>query len=141
MARAEQRPEGKLFETDFLLGVCDGHRMGGLRFKAQPEGPFLDDSHKFAAPPWISLRQLESISMRLEEEDAHSGRGPRSVVLGRRRVWSMKTGNCGLPNFRALVMGMKQRRQGSREVLANRRPAHFARSGFQSWGLKQRVRR
>jgi serine/threonine-protein kinase HipA len=72
MARAEQRPERNLFETDFLLGVYDGHRMGGLRFKVQPEGPFLDDNQQFAAPPWTSLRQLESISMKLEEEDAHA---------------------------------------------------------------------
>ncbi len=33
MARLDHRPEQTLFETDYLLGVYDGNRMGGLRFK------------------------------------------------------------------------------------------------------------
>lgn len=33
LARVEAREEHKLFETDYLLGVFDGHRMGALRFK------------------------------------------------------------------------------------------------------------
>lgn len=70
MARGEQRPAKKLFETDFLLGVFDGHRMGGLRFKTEPDGPFLNDDVEMASPPWTSLRQLEEISLRLEEDDA-----------------------------------------------------------------------
>jgi serine/threonine-protein kinase HipA len=32
-ARNENREEKKLFETDYLLGVYDGHRMGALSFK------------------------------------------------------------------------------------------------------------
>ncbi len=36
-ARLTERKENKLFETDFLLGVFDGHRMGGLRFKTDHE--------------------------------------------------------------------------------------------------------
>src|SRR5262245_55883626 len=31
LARAEGRPERALRELDYLLGVYDGHRMGGLR--------------------------------------------------------------------------------------------------------------
>lgn len=34
LARSEGRTESNLFETDYLLGVFDAHRMGGLRFKA-----------------------------------------------------------------------------------------------------------
>jgi serine/threonine-protein kinase HipA len=33
LARNEKRPEKKLLESDFLLGVYDGNRMGALRFK------------------------------------------------------------------------------------------------------------
>ncbi|MDR0866796.1 MAG: type II toxin-antitoxin system HipA family toxin [Candidatus Symbiothrix sp.] len=44
---------------DFLLGVHDRHRMGGLRFKEQEEDEFLNNEKAFAAPPWASLRELE----------------------------------------------------------------------------------
>lgn len=69
-ARIDQRKAEKLFETDYLLGVYDAHRMGGLRFKLDPLGPFLDDDQLQASPPWTSIRELEQISLRLEDEDA-----------------------------------------------------------------------
>ena len=69
MARNEYRTEQKLFETDYLLGVYDGHRMGALRFKLEEDGPFLNDNRVMASPPWVSIRELEQISLRLEEED------------------------------------------------------------------------
>ena len=37
-AKKEQRDERILFESDFLLGVFDGNRMGGLRFKLEEDG-------------------------------------------------------------------------------------------------------
>ena len=48
-----------LFGIDFLLGVHDSHRMGGLRFKESAEGEFLSNDQRLAAPPWTSLRDLE----------------------------------------------------------------------------------
>ncbi|OBX25712.1 serine/threonine-protein kinase HipA [Gelidibacter algens] len=69
LARVEAREEHKLFETDYLLGVFDGHRMGALRFKLEEAGPFLNDNETMASPPWTSLRELEQISLRLEDED------------------------------------------------------------------------
>lgn len=68
-ARKDQRTNQNLFETDFLLGVFDGHRMGGLRFKSEEGGPFLDDNRVMASPPWTSIGELEQISLRLEDED------------------------------------------------------------------------
>jgi serine/threonine-protein kinase HipA len=68
MARLEQRNEAHLFETDFLLGVYDGHRMGGLRFKLSPEGPFLDSNTVMATPPWTSIRELAKVSLLLEDD-------------------------------------------------------------------------
>ena len=70
LARKEERKTNKLFETDFLLGVFDGHRMGALRFKLDKDGSFLNDNEKLASPPWTSIRQLEQISLRLEEDDS-----------------------------------------------------------------------
>ncbi|WP_421753641.1 type II toxin-antitoxin system HipA family toxin [Croceimicrobium sp.] len=69
LARKEQRREVNLFETDYLLGVYEGHRMGGLRFKLSPDGPFLDNNKEMASPPWVSIRELEQISLRLKDEN------------------------------------------------------------------------
>jgi serine/threonine-protein kinase HipA len=69
LARIEKRQEQKLFETDYLLGVFDGHRMGALRFKLDENGPFLNDNKELASPPWTSLRELEQISLKLEEDN------------------------------------------------------------------------
>lgn len=68
-ARAENRPKNALYESDYLLGVYDGHRMGGLRFKLDPEGEFLDNNRIHASPPWAFLRDLEYASLQIEKDD------------------------------------------------------------------------
>jgi len=67
-AKEDKRAPKTLFETDYLLGVYDPHRMGALRFKCA-DGPFLDDNPKHSTPPWTSLRELEAISFRLEQDN------------------------------------------------------------------------
>jgi serine/threonine-protein kinase HipA len=69
LAREQSRRPRRLMELDFLLGVYDGHRVGGLRYKID-DGPFLDDNVDLASPPWTSLRELEQASLHLEEEGA-----------------------------------------------------------------------
>ena len=69
LAREEGRTPRRLTEVDHLLGVYDGHRLGGLRFRVQG-GPFLDDNDKLASPPWTSLRELEQASLHLEQDGA-----------------------------------------------------------------------
>lgn len=69
-AKLEGREVRTLFESDYLLGVFDGHRMGGLRFKLEQDGVFLNNHKKMATPPWTSLRELEYASLQLEKEDA-----------------------------------------------------------------------
>jgi len=70
LAKQENRNEKIYFESDYLLGVFDGHRMGGLRFKLDPSGEFLNNNKEMASPPWTSLRELEYASLQLENEDA-----------------------------------------------------------------------
>ena len=70
MARSAKQPEKVLRESDYLLGVFDGHRMGALRFKEDPDGPFLNNNKTLASPPWTSIRELEQISLRLEDDNA-----------------------------------------------------------------------
>ena len=67
LARKENRSPKNLFESDFLLGVYDLHRMGALRFKLDPEGEFLDNNKDYSAPPWSSIRDLEYASLELEK--------------------------------------------------------------------------
>ncbi len=69
MARMENRTARELSESDYLLGVFDGHRMGALRFKTNGEGPFLNDNNEMASPPWTSLRKLEEASLKFEEDN------------------------------------------------------------------------
>jgi serine/threonine-protein kinase HipA len=69
-ARKEGRRPTKLLESDYLLGVHDRYRMGGLRFKTDPDGPFLDDDASMPAPPFTSLRSLEEASLQFENADA-----------------------------------------------------------------------
>ena len=68
-ARNEGRENKTLFESDYLLGVFDGHRMGALRFKTDSNGEFLDDNKRNASPKWASLRDLEYASLQLEKDD------------------------------------------------------------------------
>jgi serine/threonine-protein kinase HipA len=69
-AKEQGRDEHMLFETDFLLGVFDGHRMGAVRFKLGEDGPFMNDQKKMATPPWTSLRELEHARLQLEQDDS-----------------------------------------------------------------------
>lgn len=68
IARQEERRPLALLESDFLLGVYDGNRMGGLRFKLEQDGPFLGHEQGLAAPPWVRLRELENASLQLEND-------------------------------------------------------------------------
>lgn len=60
-------------DSDFLLGVYDRSRMGGLRFKV--DGEFRDNDHGSAAPPWSSIRELEQASLFLEKDGSESDPG------------------------------------------------------------------
>ncbi|MDR3284678.1 MAG: HipA domain-containing protein [Treponema sp.] len=69
-ARREGRMPCALHESDFLLSVYDGSRMGALRLKLSPGGDFLDNNASQAVPPWISIRNLEYASLCLEQADS-----------------------------------------------------------------------
>jgi len=61
-------PRYRLHESDYLLGVHDAYRSGALRVKLQEAGPFLDNQHDAAAPPFVRLRELEAASRALEDD-------------------------------------------------------------------------
>ena len=70
--KADEKPR-KLLESDYLLGVYDEARMGGLRFKTELDGDFLSNDRENATPPWTSLRELEQASIAFESDDAGLG--------------------------------------------------------------------
>ncbi len=70
LAREKGRKERQLLESDYLLGVHDQHRMGGLRFRLSQDGPFLDNNNEYASPPLTFLRELEQASLALEKDNA-----------------------------------------------------------------------
>ena len=63
------RSSARLSELDYLLGVHDSFRMGGIRFKAAESDNFLDDNDEFAAPPMTSLRELEYAAIQIEKDE------------------------------------------------------------------------
>jgi serine/threonine-protein kinase HipA len=66
-ARQEGQRPRTLTEWDCLLGVHDETRLGALRFRVSPDGPFVDSDARLAAPPITSLRELQSASLQFEE--------------------------------------------------------------------------
>ena len=69
LAKKEGRNPKRLTDLDYLLGVYDETRMGGLRFCKSEEGPFLSNDEKLATPPWTTLRKLESASLAFEKNN------------------------------------------------------------------------
>ncbi len=69
LAEREGRKPTKLLDSDYLLGVYDETRMGGIRLKLDVDGPFLSDDKETAVPPWASLRTLEEASRHFEKDE------------------------------------------------------------------------
>ena len=69
-AQKEARKPHKLYDSDYLLGVYDATRMGGIRFKLDPNGPFLSDDRETQVPPWATLRTLEKASRNFENDES-----------------------------------------------------------------------
>lgn len=69
-AAQEAREQGKtaatLYDIDFLLGVYDESRMGALRFKTKPAGPFLDNTKVYPAPHWANIKELQQAAAIIE---------------------------------------------------------------------------
>ena len=68
-ARHEGRKPRALLESDYLIGVRDETRMGGLRYSLEEGGVFQSSDRSLAAPPWTELRALEAAAIAFEDED------------------------------------------------------------------------
>lgn len=68
-AKEHQEKAPVLYDTDYLLGVYDECRMGALRFKIDPKGPFLDNNEATPTPPWSSIRELHYAATIMENDE------------------------------------------------------------------------
>jgi serine/threonine-protein kinase HipA len=68
-AERENQTSRTLFEVDFLLLVDDVARQGAMRFKAEPDGPFLAPEDGVRIPPLIELPRLLSAAERVANEE------------------------------------------------------------------------
>ena len=68
-AKEEGKLAPNLNDIDFLLGVYDECRMGALRFKLNPDGPFLDNGQETPTPPLTSIRELQYAAQILESDE------------------------------------------------------------------------
>ena len=82
IAKEENRAAKNLHDIDFLLGVNDESRMGGLRFKLQEKEPFLNNDKARPTPPWSSVRELQhGISLIESDKDNKEVRKWLSILL------------------------------------------------------------
>ena len=66
-AKDEGRTPRTLYAWDYLIGVQDITRQGGLRFRITGTEAFLDND-KFAAPPVTTLQELEAFAYQLSDK-------------------------------------------------------------------------
>ena len=69
LAKEENRPIRKLSSFDHLMGIDDFSRMGGFRFKTNPNEDFINQHLSLQIPPLTSLRALLQASMEIEHSE------------------------------------------------------------------------
>lgn len=65
----EKRPIRRLSSFDFLTGIDDFSRMGGFRFKEEPNGKFINMSESLRIPLLTDIRELIAASEEIEKSD------------------------------------------------------------------------
>lgn len=73
LAKEEKRPVRRLSSFDYLIGIEDYSRMGGLRFKDSLDGEYINASEVLRIPPLTDIRELIAASSEIEksEEENH----------------------------------------------------------------------
>ena len=73
LAKEEKRPIRRLSSFDYLVGIEDYSRMGGLRFKDSLDGEYINASEVLRIPPITDIRELIAASSEIEksEEENH----------------------------------------------------------------------
>lgn len=69
MAVEEKRLVRRLSSFDYLMGIEDYSRMGGLRFKESIDDDFINISDTLRIPPITDIRELEAASQEIEKSE------------------------------------------------------------------------
>lgn len=69
LAAEEKRAVRRLTSFDYLVGIDDFSRMGGFRFKENPDGDFINISNKLRIPPLTAVRELMYASQEIEKSE------------------------------------------------------------------------
>ncbi|MCQ2341792.1 MAG: HipA domain-containing protein [Paludibacteraceae bacterium] len=69
MAQTENRPVRQLSNYDYLVGIEDFTRMGGIRYKVHDEESFIHAANRYAVPPIESLRELCDACHEIEQAE------------------------------------------------------------------------
>lgn len=67
LANEEKRPVRRLSSFDYLTGIDDLSRMGGLRFKEAEDGNYINTENSLRIPPLTDIRDLVAASAELEK--------------------------------------------------------------------------
>ena len=68
-AQSEGRPKRMLTNYDYLIGIEDFTRMGGIRYKEEGSNSFINASAKYLVPPIESLRTLCDACHEIEQAE------------------------------------------------------------------------
>ena len=68
-AADEKRPVKRLTSFDYLMGIDDATRMGGLRFAKTKGGEFINVDKNMMVPPLASVRELIHAAHEIEESE------------------------------------------------------------------------
>lgn len=69
LANEENRPVRKLSSFDHLMGIDDFSRMGGFRFRTDPNEELINQHSALRIPPLTNLRALLQASMEIEHSE------------------------------------------------------------------------
>lgn len=69
LSKEENREKKELTEFDYLTGVNDESRMGGLRFKYKNSAAYISENDLYNVPPLEAIRKLEEASLYFEKEE------------------------------------------------------------------------
>ena len=94
------RSSARLTELDYLLGVHDSYRMGGIRFKAIQSTDFLDNNTEFSAMQIERDENIDSdeyyrwLKMLISPGSSLGGARPKACVTGENHhLWIAKFPN------------------------------------------------
>ena len=68
-AQEEQRPVRTLSNYDYLVGIEDLTRMGGIRYRTENNGTFINSNSRYSVPPLENLRALCDACQEIESAE------------------------------------------------------------------------